>query len=107
MEVCIVHDRDTQAANGRRGGLAKAEREREARHTQAKALALETAADLRKTLTEVIHEAFADRQWGVCVSAVRAGVEVLKVSELEAEVRKLNGVVRELQERFGYGETDS
>ncbi len=62
-------------------------------------------AELKATLAAATREAYADGEWSVVVSAVRAGHELIKTGELEREVAELKDLIcerfPELRSRLG------
>lgn len=84
-DTCARHSREHLRAAGRRSG----EKRRQDRAAQAAALTAATVAELRAALEAAMRAAFADGDWSTVVSAVRAGIELLKTGELEAEVRRM------------------
>ena len=102
--VCSMHDPEQARARGRKGGSTRAEKYRAERAAAAEALRLESVSDLRAMLAAASREAYRDGDWNVVVSAVRVGVELLRVGEMEQDLATIKAMLCEqtpgAQERF-------
>lgn len=90
---CDLHDPERARTRGRNGRAKQLEAARSERETQAAALRAATVEDLRAALEAAMRAAFAEGDWAVVVSAVRAANELLKTHDLARDLEALRELV--------------
>lgn len=74
---CARHDPERARERGRRGGHAKATKERAERAERARVLVLETAEDIRASLTEAARLAYELEDPGALVRACQVALQLI------------------------------